>query len=77
MQDCLLICISDSGKGFENDGGISGGVEPRNFPGKTLGLRGMHERTELLGGELSFFSEKDQGVTVRIELPLAQGAEPL
>jgi signal transduction histidine kinase len=61
-RNSLLICVSDDGGGFAH-----------NPPQQSLGLRGMYERAALLGAELLFFSEKAQGLTVRLEIPLKTG----
>jgi signal transduction histidine kinase len=37
------------------------------------GLRGLRERVEAIGGHLTLHSGKEQGSTLEIELPLAQG----
>lgn len=40
-------------------------------PGGHYGLRGMLERTEAIGGHLTLHSDKEQGTTIEVELPLA------
>jgi len=59
------IVVSDDGHGFELPDRIS--ALPRN--GK-LGLAGIEERVQLLGGWLSIDSGKDRGTVLRVELPI-------
>ena len=57
---CIFISVTDDGKGFN----------PESKAGKgQLGIRGMHERAALLGGNLKIISEPGQGTTVRLSLP--------
>ena len=51
------------------DDGI--GMAPAPQPA-TLGLTGMHERAELLGGTLSFASEPNGGTSLQLSLPLTR-----
>ena len=55
----LTLCISDDGRGFDPSA-VSSGV----------GLRGMHERVELLGGSLAISPRRGGGTTVRARVPL-------
>ena len=55
----LTLSISDNGKGFD-PGATSSGV----------GLRGMQERVELLGGSLDLASRPGDGTTVTARVPL-------
>jgi signal transduction histidine kinase len=61
----LLICVSDDGKGFSYP--VSAAQEGSS---DHFGIRGMFERIEILGGELSFISEEGEGTMVKIEAPL-------
>lgn len=56
----IILEISDDGLGFEPDKAVEGGG---------LGLDGMIERAELLGGELTLDSQPGKGTTIRIEVP--------
>ncbi|NVO29778.1 ATP-binding protein [Hymenobacter lapidiphilus] len=59
----LRICISDDGVGFvPAPVPTSGGI----------GLAGIRNRVELLGGTLGITSAPHQGTTINIELPLTQ-----
>ncbi len=58
----LLAEVSDKGPGFDTS---------RNVGQGHLGLAGMRERAELLGGRLELVSTPGAGTTVRAFLPLA------
>lgn len=62
----LDISITDDGKGF---------IPTRSTPGKRsrLGLRGMRERAELLGGCLKIESAPSKGTVVRATIPHSGG----
>jgi len=59
------ITVNDNGKGFnlpENIGGLA-------RDGK-LGLAGMQERAQLIGGTLTVQSQPDNGTSIIVELPV-------
>jgi two-component system, NarL family, sensor histidine kinase DegS len=56
--------VADNGKGFKLAGEV--GDLPRDG---RLGLMGMKERVNLLGGEITITSEANHGTNVLIELP--------
>ncbi len=58
----LLVEVADGGKGFDPR---ASGAEGH------LGLAGMRERVETLGGTFSVRSAPDQGTVIRASLPLA------
>ena len=58
----LSMVISDNGKGFHLS-------EVKNK--KTLGLLGMRERMEMMGGEYTISSEPGKGTVVQITIPYA------
>jgi two-component system sensor histidine kinase DegS len=60
----IKISIADNGKGFKLAGDV--GDLPRDG---RLGLMGMKERVNLLGGEITINSEANRGTRVLIELP--------
>jgi signal transduction histidine kinase len=63
----LAVEVSDRGPGFD----------PSVAPGPgSLGLAGMRERAELLGGSLEVRSSPGSGTVVRLVLPLANPEEP-
>ena len=61
-QGILALVVSDRGKGFE-------GVLEADWD-EHLGLLGMRERVESLGGDFSIVSEKGVGTEVRAQVPL-------
>jgi two-component system CheB/CheR fusion protein len=69
-QEMLFLIIEDDGKGFE--GNIEG------MPAaKKLGLKGMQERAELIGGTIEIESPPGKGTTIILRLPLpATGKDP-
>jgi PAS domain S-box-containing protein len=60
-NEVLTLSISDNGIGFE--------VEKMNTF-TTLGLIGIKERTNLIGGSLNIESNKDEGTSLLISVPL-------
>jgi signal transduction histidine kinase len=77
----LLICISDDGRGFEEipnpqETGAWGEHPFTGKPGEVfraaprMGIRGMYERINILGGVLTFVSIPGEGAMVRIEIPI-------
>jgi len=56
----LVVVVSDEGRGFS----------PRAAVDPGIGLAGMYERAELLGGTLSIQSAEGRGTTVALDLPL-------
>jgi signal transduction histidine kinase len=65
VGDELVVEVSDDGPGFD----------PSQVDSSThLGLAGMRERTELLGGTFEIQSRLGHGTTVRMRWPLTPGA---
>jgi signal transduction histidine kinase len=60
----ILVFVEDNGKGFAAEAGRRWGE------GSGLGLFSIRERLYSLGGELKILSEKGQGCTVSIIVPL-------
>jgi PAS domain S-box-containing protein len=58
----LILTIKDNGKGFEEKRSIK----------KTLGLLGMKERSQMMGGQYSIAGVKGEGTTVTVIIPLPQ-----
>jgi len=63
-DDKTVLTITDNGKGFE----LPERVEDLASAGK-LGLAGMQERVQLIGGKLTLQSEPGKGTTVAVEIP--------
>jgi PAS domain S-box-containing protein len=62
----LELVVTDDGQGFDVDA-----MRMRAAQGGSLGLLGMFERAELIGGRLSIDSRPGGGATVRLNLSLA------
>jgi signal transduction histidine kinase len=60
-QNCLTVEISDQGPGFDVQTALAKG---------RLGLHGMRQRVEVLGGSFSLHSAPGSGTTIRVNLPL-------
>jgi two-component system sensor histidine kinase DegS len=66
-EDKATFIIQDNGKGFELPNNID------DFAGVSkLGLVGMQERAQLIGGKLALQSEPGKGTTVTIEVPIQE-----
>ena len=65
----VVVVIEDDGQGFDAEAVFrsNGSARPH------LGLFGMQERAELLGGRLTIESERGKGTTVFVEIPLNDG----
>jgi DNA-binding NarL/FixJ family response regulator/signal transduction histidine kinase len=63
-RDQLVVEVSDDGSGFDPTS------EQARIP--ATGIRGMHERAEILNAELKINSRPGSGSSVRVELPLTQ-----
>lgn len=64
--DCVVAIIEDDGHGFAVDSFLS-----RRSDGQHLGLLGMKERAELLGGKLTIESAVGAGTAIFAQVPLA------
>ena len=56
----VRLAVEDDGRGFETS----------KVPGDRLGLIGMRERAEVLGGALEVYSEKGAGSRIEATVPL-------
>ncbi|MBK5272614.1 MAG: PAS domain S-box protein, partial [Bacteroidia bacterium] len=56
----IILSIEDDGKGFD---------KKKTASKKTLGILGMKERTEMMGGEYQINSSIDKGTTVLVAIP--------
>lgn len=61
----LSVIIEDDGRGFDVKEALGSDARHRK-----LGLYGMHERAELIGGSLEIESEPGRGTTVYLRVPL-------
>jgi PAS domain S-box-containing protein len=64
LNSALCMTIKDNGKGFQHQGLL------RAQRDKRLGLLGMRERLEMLGGEFRVVSTPGKGTTVFAQIPL-------
>ena len=62
--DCIQVCIRDDGQGFDTANVL--GRENRS-----LGILGMRERIELLGGHFELTSTPSQGTEIQVTLVLS------
>jgi len=67
ISGVIRMEIRDNGKSFDVEKVLSAKSPKR------LGLLGMKERVEMIGGILSIDSAPDKGTTVRAEIPFEQG----
>ncbi|MDQ3813924.1 MAG: PAS domain S-box protein, partial [Armatimonadota bacterium] len=72
-DNSIVAIVEDDGRGFEVEQDEAG--TPRPMPDR-LGLLGMLERLELVGGTLTIESAPGQGTTIYACAPLEQGGEP-
>ena len=63
-KDAIVVVVEDNGKGFNTKVGAR-----QKGSGQGLGLVGMRERAELLGGTLEIESTKGSGTTVIARVP--------
>jgi signal transduction histidine kinase len=64
--DQVALSVRDAGVGFD----------PAGQDGKRLGLLGMRERAELLGGTFAVSAQPGRGTEIRVTLPLAEPRLP-
>jgi signal transduction histidine kinase len=69
LDDAILLEVHDNGKSFR--------VQDVLFAkkNKRLGLLGMRERVEMLGGNFSVESEPGKGTSIRARIPFRKGAK--
>jgi len=67
----LLLSVRDDGRGFDVAEALR-----RAASGRHLGLAGMRERLEALGGKLEIESSPGHGAEIRASMPLDQEAGP-
>jgi signal transduction histidine kinase len=67
-EGCLELAVQDDGAGFDAASALDGAAT-----GKALGLLGMQERVQILGGTFELRSQPGEGTRVRAALPLGEG----
>ena len=74
LPDCICMKIKDNGKSFDVERTLHANG------GKRLGLLGMRERLEMVGGKLAVESAPDKGTTILAQIPpgnaRARGRKP-
>jgi signal transduction histidine kinase len=71
LDDAVCMKIRDNGKGFHEESAL------RAKRGKRLGLLGMRERLDMVGGKFSIQSTPGRGTTILAQIPLGQAAKAL
>ncbi len=61
QEGSLILRVEDNGRGMDTE-----------HPGRGLGLIGMRERVEALGGSLSVQSAPGEGVVLRVSIPVTE-----
>jgi signal transduction histidine kinase len=64
MGNGMRMCVNDNGCGFDLQDRID---SPDPLTG--YGLRGMYDRTEVVGGRLAIAATPGQGTAVCLEIP--------
>ncbi|MCL2069495.1 MAG: histidine kinase [Treponema sp.] len=64
VSEKILICISDDGLGLKSKPGLANA--------ESLGMMNMRRRAAALGARLDFISESDNGLMVRLEIPISE-----
>ena len=71
LNGVIRMEITDDGQGFEMDG--AAGATKKN----RLGMLGMRERVEMIGGTFGVESTPGHSTTVRVDIPLEPASPPL
>ncbi|HXQ36286.1 MAG TPA: ATP-binding protein, partial [Anaerolineales bacterium] len=56
--NCLTLTVADDGSGFD----------PTQVNDARYGLKGLHERAEMIGGTLEVDSQPQKGTTVKLSI---------
>ncbi|MBA2441538.1 MAG: response regulator [Rubrobacter sp.] len=64
--EAVRLRVRDWGRGFEATEEAAAG------PGERVGISGMRERVALVGGEIAIESEKDEGTSITVYVPLPE-----
>jgi PAS domain S-box-containing protein len=66
LDDAICMTITDNGKGFRQELVLHSKKKNR------LGLLGMRERVQMVGGNLVVHSAPGKGTTIRVQIPIAE-----
>jgi len=69
LRDAIRMEIKDNGKSFQ----VQGVLPTRRNKG--LGLLGMRERVEMVGGRFAVESSPGKGTTIRADIPFGNGTK--
>lgn len=69
-EDLVTVDIEDDGTGFDVDEAVHSKARPRG-----LGLLGMTERIQLIGGTIGIRSQDSKGTQIHIEIPRRKEAQ--
>lgn len=69
-DEVVRVVVSDDGKGFD----AAGLLDPAAKAGESVGLLGMQERVNLLGGRLDIRSTAGAGTAITVEAPVTEEA---
>jgi signal transduction histidine kinase len=64
QSDVYVLTVADDGRGFD----------PTRVPVKSLGIQGMRERAEILGGRLDVRTRPGEGTTITVTFPIRAAA---
>jgi two-component system, NarL family, sensor histidine kinase UhpB len=70
-DDVVTARIEDDGRGFDR-----ATIRAMTEPGRGVGIFGMHERANLVGGTIQIDSAPGEGTELRIAIPLPPVCEP-
>ncbi|NGQ93928.1 PAS domain S-box protein [Brevibacillus sp. SYP-B805] len=76
--DKIVIAFEDKGEWLKltiQDFGVGFDTTQIQIQGTGLGLYGMRERAEMLGGEVFIHSEPNQGTTITVRIPVSDKGE--
>jgi signal transduction histidine kinase len=68
LNGAVVMKIADNGKGFDTKRESNGRL------GKRLGLLGMRERLEMVGGKFVVTSAPGKGTVIAVEIPATNGS---
>ena len=69
-EDKLLVDISDNGEGFDPSQTLDSAISVGH-----MGLLGMKQRAEMLGGDIRIKTDEGKGTTITLILPIQSQVE--